>query len=117
MRQAGILAAAALYAIEHNIDRLADDHANAKRLAEALAEMPGVQVDPASVETNIVFFDVEPRIGTAKAVCDALREQQVWMLPVSAQRARAVTHLDVSRQDIDLAITSLQSVLKQRAVA
>lgn len=117
MRQAGILAAAALYAIEHNIDRLADDHANAKRLAKALAEMPGVQVDPASVETNIVFFDVEPRIGTAKAVCDALRELHVWMLPVSPQRVRAVTHLDVSSQDIDLAIRTLQGVLTQRAAA
>lgn len=117
MRQAGVLAAAALYAIEHNIERLAEDHAHAKRLAHALANMPGVRIDPSSVETNIVFFDVEPRIGSAKVVCDALREQSVWMLPVAPQRVRAVTHLDVSSDGIDTAIAALQRVLKQRAAA
>lgn len=117
MRQAGVLAAAALYAIEHNIERLAEDHANAKRLANALAEMPGVKIDPASVETNIVFFDIEVKIGTGKAVCDALREQQVWMLPVGPQRVRAVTHLDVSAQAIESAIGALHRVMRPRAAA
>jgi len=111
MRQAGIIAAGALYALEHNIDRLAEDHANAKRLAEALAEMPGVLIDPNTVETNIVYFDVEQAAGTAKEVCDALREKGVWILPLAPQRLRAVTHLDVSREDIEHAITILRDVL------
>ena len=112
MRQAGIIAAGALYALEHNVNRLAEDHANAKSLAEALAEMPGVHVDPGTVETNIVYFDIDERTGTAPALCDALRERGVWTLPVAPQRARAVTHLDVSRQDIERAIAILRDVLK-----
>lgn len=111
MRQAGIIAAGALYALEHNIDRLAEDHANAKRLAEALAEMPAVTIDPDTVETNIVYFDVEVSTGTAKALCDALLERGVWMLPLGPQRVRAVTHLDVSREDVDPAIAVLREVL------
>jgi len=112
MRQAGIIAAAALYAIEHNIKRLAEDHANAKRLAAALVEMPGVVVDPASVETNILYIDVKESTGTAKSLCDKLRERGVWMLPTGPQRIRAVTHLDVSSSDIEHAITIFHHVLK-----
>ena len=104
MRQAGILAAAALYALDHNIDRLADDHANARRLADAIAELPGIQLDPRTVETNIVIFDVEPRLGTAADFVAQLHEHGVWILPTGLQRARAVTHLDVSRAQIDQAI-------------
>lgn len=112
MRQAGIIAAGALYALEHNVERLAEDHAHAKRLAEALAEMPHVSIDPASVETNIVFFFVDDGFGTAKSVCDALRERQVWMLPVAPQRIRAVAHLDVSAAAIEEAIKALRAVLR-----
>ncbi len=111
MRQAGIIAAGALYALEHNIDRLADDHANAKRLATALAEMPGLSVDPDDVETNIVYFDVDESKGTAKALCDALHGQGVWMLPTAPQGVRAVTHLDVSREDIERAVSVLRDLL------
>ena len=116
MRQAGIIAAGALYALEHNIERLADDHAHAARLAQALAGMTGVTIDPATVETNIVYFDVDPAWGTAANLCTALREEQVWMLPVAPQRVRAVTHLDVSRDGIDHAIGALQRVLKRGRV-
>jgi threonine aldolase len=111
MRQAGIIAAGALYAIEHNIERLAQDHANAKRLATALAAMPGVSIDLDAVETNIVFFDVSETKGPAKTLCDTLHEQGVWVLPEDPQRVRAVTHLDVSSDDIDRAIAVLQTVL------
>jgi threonine aldolase len=104
MRQAGILAAAALYAIEHNVERLADDHANAKRLAEALANLPAITLDPATVETNIVIFDIDPSLGTAADFVARLRDHDVWLLPISAQRLRAVTHLDVSSEQIDRAI-------------
>ncbi len=112
MRQAGIIAAAALYAIEHNIDRLAQDHANAKRLAGALADMPGISIDPGTVETNIVYFDVHEATGTAGSLCDALRDRHVWCLPVAPQRVRAVTHLDVSAEDIEQAISAIDAILK-----
>ena len=110
MRQAGIIAAGALYALEHNIDRLAEDHANAKRLALALADIPGVSIDPETVETNIVYFEVNAG-RTAKSVCDAAREQDVWMLPLAPQRIRAVVHLDVSSEGIERAISVLGGIL------
>ncbi|MFH1144807.1 MAG: low-specificity L-threonine aldolase [Candidatus Eisenbacteria bacterium] len=113
MRQAGIIAAGALYALEHNIERLAEDHANAKRLGHALAELPGITIDPAAVETNIVYFEVAPPTSAAE-ICRALREEQVWMLPVAPQRVRAVTHLDVSGEDIDYAIGALRKILNRR---
>ena len=111
MRQAGVIAAAALYALDHNVARLAEDHANARRLAEALAAMPGITLDPATVETNIVYFDLDPTIG-ADAFCDALHEAGVWMLSVSAHRVRAVTHLDVSRAGFEKAIDIIARTLK-----
>ena len=107
MRQAGMIAAAALYALDHHVDRLAEDHANARRLAEAIAEMPGLSTDPSAAETNIVYFDVDQSVGTAKDLCDRLHAVGVWMLPTGPQRIRAVTHLDVSAQDIHRAITRL----------
>jgi len=112
MRQAGIIAAGALYALEHNIERLAEDHANARQLAAAIAGMPKVSTDPKTVETNIVYFDVDESYRSAKSLCEALRERQVWMLPVAPQRIRAVTHLDVSREAIDEAIRALESSLR-----
>ncbi len=114
MRQAGVIAAAALYAVEHNIDRLAEDHANAQRLASGIANLPGVTVHVASVETNIVYFDVDEARGTAKQFCDALREQGVWILSTATQRIRAVTHLDVSAADIDRALAAMNAVLRKR---
>jgi threonine aldolase len=114
MRQAGIIAAGALYAIEHNIERLAEDHANAARLAEALEEMPGVTIDRAAVETNIVYFDVAPETGSAAELTAALQAEGVWMLPIAPQRVRAVTHLDVAREGIEHAITVLRRTLSGR---
>lgn len=115
MRQAGIIAAGALYALDHNVERLAEDHANAKRLAEALANMPGISIDPATVETNIVYFEVLTSTGTAKSVCDAVHDKGVWILPVAPQRVRAVTHLDVSREGIDRAVKAVHGVLKAKS--
>jgi len=105
MRQAGILAAAALYALDHNVDRLAEDHRNARRLAEALAEIPGITARPEQVDTNIIFFDLAESLGAAPDFCNHMRERGVWMLPESARRVRAVTHLDVSADDVEHAIT------------
>ena len=113
MRQAGILAAAALYAIDHNIERLAEDHENARRLADAIAELPGIQLDPSTVETNIVIFDVEPRLGTAEQVVQRLRERGVWMLATAPTRIRAVTHLDVPRTQIDRAVEAFHEICSE----
>jgi threonine aldolase len=110
MRQAGILAAAALYAIDHNVERLAEDHENARRLAEAIAELPGLRLDPTTVETNIVIFEIEPRLGTAEQVVRRLREQDIWTLATGLTSIRAVTHLDVSRAQIDCAIQAFRGL-------
>jgi threonine aldolase len=112
MRQAGIIAAAAIYALEHNIERLAEDHANAKRLAAGIGQLPGVSIDVSAVETNILYVDVAESTGTAKWLCDQLREKNVWMLPTGPQRIRAVTHLDVTTEDIDRALATMNGVLR-----
>jgi threonine aldolase len=116
MRQAGLLAAGALYALEHNVDRLADDHAHAQRLATALAELPGFSIDPATVETNIVIFDVDPQLGTADAVQQRLEQMGVWVFAIGPRRMRAVTHLDVSSAQIDRAVEVFHE-LSRSAVA
>jgi threonine aldolase len=95
MRQAGILAAAGLHALEHHRARLRDDHANARALAERLAGARNVRVDPAGVQTNIVIIDLER--GSAAAVVERARASGVLVGPNAARRIRAVTHLDVDR--------------------
>ena len=77
MRQAGTIAAAALYALDHHIERLAEDHRNAQVIAEAIADTPGLRLDPPEVETNLLWFEVEPSRGTAREVADALRQRGV----------------------------------------
>jgi threonine aldolase len=105
MRQAGVLAAAAAHALEHHVARLADDHANARRLAEGLQGLPGVKVEPP--QTNILFLDMDPA-RTAGAVA---RLRQAGLLCTGLYRLRLVTHLDVSTEDIDRAITILRATL------
>jgi threonine aldolase len=102
MRQAGVLAAAGLYALEHHTKRLAEDHANARRLAEGLAALPGVGVTPP--ETNIVIF----RRADAPAWAARLRTRGVLVGDIGGDSLRAVTHLDVSAQDIDRALAILR---------
>ena len=99
MRQAGVLAAAALYALDHHMERLADDHANARAFAERLAETPGIVVDPAGVETNIVFFDIDPVFGPAGAFVQRCAAAGVLMFDEGRTRVRAVTNLHVSVAD------------------
>jgi threonine aldolase len=91
MRQVGILAAGGLHALEHHVERLAEDHARARRLAEGLATLPGLELDPATVETNIVLFAVPDGI----AFCAALAAEDVAMSHFGPHSVRAVTHLDV----------------------
>ena len=100
-RQGGIIAAGALYALEHHIDRLAEDHAKAQILAKAITAADGLELVTPNVETNIVMFRVEADVGTAAEFCKRLKDQGVFMLPVSAQQIRAVTHLDVSEKDAE----------------
>lgn len=99
-RQAGILAAAALYALDHNIERLAEDHANARILAETIRNTPGLKLYLENVETNIVIFEIDPEFGTAAAFSARLRDEGVWMNANAPQRLRAVTHLDVTRDQV-----------------
>ncbi len=103
MRQAGILAAAGIYALEHNIARLQDDHANAKRLAYLLQKIPTVTLNPEHVETNIVMFDVIGHRLSPPEIVAALKREGVLINAVGRTTFRAVTHLDVSPQDIDRA--------------
>jgi threonine aldolase len=107
MRQAGIVAAGALYALEHHVDRLASDHEHARVLAEGLAELPNVAIDPAEVETNIVIFEVADAVG----ICGKLWQEGVQLAPLDARRIRAVTHLDVDRAGIERALEKLRGVL------
>lgn len=110
MRQAGVLAAAGLVALEESPKGLAEDHANAKRLAEGLAELPGVKIDPEKVVTNIVIFDVKDTGQAADAICAQLRERGVLMSGFGSS-IRAVTHYDVSRADIETASRELRDML------
>jgi threonine aldolase len=115
MRQAGILAAAALYALEHHIERLAEDHAHAQRLGAAIRNIPGLKLTPPDVQTNMVIFEVAPELGTAAYFCGRLAMQGLQMLAISPIRVRAVTHLDVSTADIERAIGILGEVARSTA--
>jgi threonine aldolase len=106
MRQAGFVAAAARHGLQHNVERLADDHANAKFLAEGLAEIDGVEIDPTTVETNIVIFDV----ADATDLHDKLKAAGVETSLLEG-RVRMVTHLDVDRAGIETALAAVQTAL------
>jgi threonine aldolase len=113
MRQAGVIAAAALVALEQMRDRLVEDHRNAKRLAEGLARIPGIGIDPTRVVTNIVSFEVDPAVGDAAVFQKSCAERglRVSRYLGNSPRLRAVTHLDVSRDDIDAALEIAHAVL------
>ena len=111
MRQAGILAAAGLYALDHYVDRLAEDHANARLFADRLSEVPGIVLDPPEVETNLVFFNMEQTGPSAKEVSDRLLEKGIRIGIEGEFRMRLVTHLDVDRKDIEEAAEVLTNVI------
>jgi threonine aldolase len=112
MRQAGIIAAGCVYALDHNVERLADDHRNAKRLATRLAALPGLRIAPADVETNILMIDVA---ATGRTAADIARELDaahgVRVSTFGTKTVRAVTHLDVSAEDVERAATAFETVL------
>ena len=109
MRQAGVLAAAALHALDHHRERLAEDHAHARILAAALAEQPGVSIDPAAVETNILYFRL--RGMAAAKFAEACEARGVRVLAIGVDTVRLVTHLDVSRAAVDRAIAVFRDIL------
>jgi threonine aldolase len=110
MRQAGIIAAGGVWALRHHVARLAEDHANARRLAEGLAVLPGVKLDPTTVETNLVFFDVTGALD-AEAVVAGLLARGVRMGALGPRTIRAVTHLDVSAAQVERALEAARAVL------
>jgi threonine aldolase len=107
LRQAGIVAAGALYALDHNVSRLADDHANARALAIGLGAIDGVGIDPDEIETNIVIFSVDDPV----AVCAAIERDGVRMGVVGPRQIRAVTHLDVDADGVQRAVAAVRNAL------
>ncbi len=111
MRQVGIFAAAAIHAIENNMDRLAEDHANARRIAEILAGCRRIILDPATVQTNILVFDLAPEAPDSPAIVAAAREHGVLVFAFGPRTIRAVTHLDVSREQCERAARVLSRIV------
>jgi threonine aldolase len=112
MRQAGIVAAGALYALQHHRDRLADDHANAQRLAQGLQTIDGITVNVDTVETNLVYFHTPPELP-AQVLAEHLAAVGVGVLPTAAHTLRAVTNLMVDQADIDAALEHIATTMGQ----
>jgi threonine aldolase len=106
MRQAGFMAAAAIYALRHHIDRLATDHANARQIAEAL-EKKGFVRKIMPVETNIVIFDVDP-VLPAKMLTQRLREKDILAIAIAPTQVRFVTHLDISPAMVEQTVAAIE---------
>jgi threonine aldolase len=111
MRQVGVLAAAGLIALERSPQRLHEDHANAKRLAEGIARIPGLKIDPANVHSNIVIFDCAAARMNAVELCDALHAKGVWAQDTAPHSVRMVTHWNVNPAGIERALVELNSVV------
>jgi threonine aldolase len=114
MRQAGVIAAAGIVAITEMVERLADDHANAKQLAHGLAQIDGIQVDPEEVETNLVFFELTRENITPAQLSAALARRGVLMNPAGGRRLRAALNHHVSAADVETTLAAIQTVLADR---
>lgn len=114
MRQAGIIAAAGIYALDHHLERLGEDHQNAKRLAVGLKEFKGIFIDPRHVETNIVIFDVANTGMTGFQVAEAMKKEGVLIHAVGKTLIRLVTHLDVTAEDIEKALNAFRKILQEK---
>lgn len=112
MRQAGVLAAAGIVSLNEMVERLAEDHANAKQLAVGLAQMPGLIVDPDRIHTNIIYFEVKREDMTPQEFVQRIDAAGVRMLPLGPQRIRAVTHYHITSEDIDQALGVISKVMK-----
>jgi threonine aldolase len=111
MRQVGIIAAAGIYALDHHIERLKEDHQNAKRLAIGLKEFKGVSINPDHVETNILIFNVADTGMTAQQAAETMRREGVLIHAIGKTQIRLVTHLDVSSEDIEKALKAFKKLL------
>lgn len=112
MRQSGLLAAAALHALDHHVERLAEDHANARWLALQLAEIPGLRLDPREVDTNIIIFQVDESLGSAQPLAQRLTEAGVAVLAGGPSSIRMVTHLDAPRAAIERGLVAIREVCR-----
>ena len=115
MRQAGVIAAGALFALENHVERMSEDHVNAKRLAQGVEQIEGLTLSPAEVETNILCFNVHFSLGTAAQFVWRLKERGLLVLAIGPDRVRMVTHLDVDANDVEQAITILKEVTDEAA--
>jgi threonine aldolase len=111
MRQAGYLAAACLYALDRHVDRLAEDHVHAKRLAAAVAGVPGFKLTPPQVETNLVWFEVGSPWASARDVANRLKEKGILVSALGTNVIRAATHLDVTREQCERAAEAITSLI------
>jgi threonine aldolase len=111
MRQVGIIAAAGIYALDHHIERLKEDHQNAKRLAIGLKEFKGVSINPDHVETNILIFNIADTGMTAQQAAETMRREGVLIHAIGKTQIRLVTHLDVSSEDIEKALKAFKKLL------
>ena len=109
MRQVGIIAAAGIYALDNMIDRLAEDHDNASKLAHGLAEIEGIELDPADVKTNIVYFGIPE--GSGRAIADSLRGRGI-LVNAGDPVMRMVTHYGIASEDVDYAVLAMTEVVK-----
>jgi threonine aldolase len=114
MRQVGIIAAAGMYALDHHIERLREDHENAKRLALGLKEIKGISIEPEHVETNIIIFDIAGTGKTAPQTRDEMKKEKVLIHALGKTQVRLVTHLDVSREDMDMVLKAFEKVLSEK---
>lgn len=112
MRQAGVLAAAGIIALSEMVERLAEDHAHARMLAEGLAHLPAVQIDLETVQTNLIVFRLDPRRWTPAKFITAMREQGILLGSFSDGRLRFATHYGITRTDIDRALVAAERILR-----
>lgn len=114
MRQVGLIAAAGIYALKHNYDRLAEDHENARFLAERLVEIDGIEIDMDTVQTNLVIFDISRTGMKVPFAVEELKKQGVLVVPFGGNTIRAVTHLDVTRRDLERALDAFRKMFQGR---
>lgn len=117
MRQSGIIAAAGIAALEQMVERIAEDHKNARRLTEGIARIEGLSVDPAKTQTNIVYFDSASERLTAEKLVIGLTKKGIRLLSVGPRRLRAVTHYGITAEDIDLTLATLRELMEGSPLA
>lgn len=110
MRQVGILAAGAIHALDHHVNRLADDHRHAQIIAQAIQDSPGLRLDPPYVETNLVWFEVDPALVSAATFANRLREKGILVHDASPTTLRACTHFDISQEQTSYVAETIRSI-------